>query len=124
MNDKRDVCGCVCVTTEILDRLSLTRLDLIKLDVEGHELAVLEGAITLVSRFQPWIVFEYSHGEGRDGAPLLAFLAQQGYAYVDLATLAPLESGIPMGITDGVAFPAHETAAMSFLKALGQVVRD
>ena len=41
-----------------LDGLDLPAPDLIKLDVEGHEAAVLSGAFRLLTRHRPLIVFE------------------------------------------------------------------
>ena len=48
-----------------LDRLveqqTLTRLDFIKIDVEGCELEVLQGARTTLARFQPLVMLEMNH---------------------------------------------------------------
>ena len=41
-----------------LDSLSLPRLDFMKVDVEGYEPKVIDGAIELISRWRPTIVLE------------------------------------------------------------------
>ena len=52
------------IQLETLDELLQTQnniaLDIIKIDVEGAELKVLEGAAATISAFQPTIVIEYS----------------------------------------------------------------
>lgn len=52
------------VTAVALDQLAgmFSRLDVIKIDVEGSELLVLRGAGELVDRFRPVIFMEYSPG--------------------------------------------------------------
>jgi FkbM family methyltransferase len=42
-----------------LDSLVLPRLDLLKIDVEGMEAAVLRGAGTMLARFRPWAWVEW-----------------------------------------------------------------
>jgi FkbM family methyltransferase len=53
----------------------------LKVDVEGHELAVLRGAGRLLERFAPLVVVESeARHTGEDGlARLLAFFAERGY---------------------------------------------
>lgn len=53
----------------------LTRLDLLKIDVEGYEMEVLEGADTTIRRLRPTICFEYlaAFGAAR-GLPISAYL--------------------------------------------------
>ena len=46
------------VETTRIDDLDLTRVDLLKIDVEGHEMAVFEGAIETIKRLRPVLVIE------------------------------------------------------------------
>jgi FkbM family methyltransferase len=41
-----------------LDDEGLSNVDLIKIDVQGWEYEVLDGAIKLISRDRPWVIFE------------------------------------------------------------------
>jgi FkbM family methyltransferase len=52
--------GTHSVETRPLDELlrDSDRIDLIKLDIEGHELAALRGAQATINQFQPAIIFE------------------------------------------------------------------
>ena len=43
---------------DIVERLGLDRLDLIKIDIEGHELPALHGARRTIGKFKPAIVVE------------------------------------------------------------------
>lgn len=54
------------VQTERLDELVSpdTKIDLIKIDVEGAEMIVLEGARALLKRDRPIVLFEFSSGGG------------------------------------------------------------
>lgn len=56
------------------------KLGLVKIDVEGHELAVLKGAIKLLKRDQPVVLFEQQIENFVDGkSPVVAFLESIGY---------------------------------------------
>jgi FkbM family methyltransferase len=48
------------VPTLPLDLLGLERVDVIKIDVEGAEAAVIAGAIETLGRCRPWIITEFS----------------------------------------------------------------
>ena len=59
------------------------RLDFVKLDVEGAEIAVLEGAEHLIKRFRPILVVEVNRRQllryGHESAHLIQFLDRLGY---------------------------------------------
>ncbi len=48
-----------------LDSLELSACSFIKLDVEGHEVAALEGARETIARLRPWVMIENKPGENR-----------------------------------------------------------
>lgn len=54
-----------------------TKLDLIKIDVEGHEMSVLEGARQVLKRDRPAVLLEALAGAPLD--PLLAEFDPLGY---------------------------------------------
>jgi FkbM family methyltransferase len=57
----------------------LARLDLIKIDVEGHERRVLDGAAAILDRHRPVLVMETGHEAGGDRAAIRDRLAGLGY---------------------------------------------
>ncbi|WP_118915601.1 FkbM family methyltransferase [Mycobacterium shigaense] len=74
------------VPVKRLDDLGLDDIGLIKIDVEGHELAVLHGAVDTIARNRPAILVEAEerHHPGAVGE-LARLLAELGYAgYFDL----------------------------------------
>jgi len=97
------------------ERIRLTRLDdlfasgallppdLIKIDIEGGELAALQGARAVIDRFQPALLLEYLDWQFRDA----------GYRRRDL--LRELERGhyavygIPEDFTDNKVYPIAKT---------------
>ncbi len=60
----------------------LDRLDLVKIDVEGHERAVLDGARATIARFHPAIVLETGHENAADRAAIAALLRGADYALI------------------------------------------
>lgn len=63
-----------CIT---LDSLVFPRLDFLKLDCEGSELQVLEGAATTIAQHRPWIYVEFAENR----AAILALLTKYGYFF-------------------------------------------
>lgn len=62
--------------------LGLDRIDFIKLDVDGHEIEVLEGASGMISRFRPVIAMEAMYRlDPALGDRTLGFLEGAGYRY-------------------------------------------
>jgi FkbM family methyltransferase len=66
----------------IVAEAALARIDLIKIDVEGHEAAVLAGAAGALQRFRPAMIFESGHEAAGDRARIGEVLDQAGYAIV------------------------------------------
>lgn len=75
----------ITVKTERLDLLfdKNTPIDLIKIDVEGGELNVLEGAVETIKRTKPIIIFEHGLGasEFYDSSPEKVFALFDGIDY-------------------------------------------
>jgi FkbM family methyltransferase len=79
------------IETDTLDnttsRLSIGKVGLIKIDVEGHEMNVLKGAQRLLSNLKPKLFVEIGHARliRRNTSPneLLSFLENLGYATFD-----------------------------------------
>lgn len=75
---------------EYVEEHRLTRVDFIKIDTDGHELAVLRGATRTLERLRPIIVFEagaYLLAEKRtEFAEFLRFFPPLRYDLVDLKT--------------------------------------
>jgi len=73
------------IEVSTLDALDIGRIDLIKLDVEGMERQVLDGAVQSIRRHQPILFCECNSINA--GADLLEFCKDNGYAaYAFLAS--------------------------------------
>ena len=77
-----------------VEREAIDRLDLIKIDVDGHEYPVLKGALKTLARFRPVLVMEispYVHNEQKHGfGALVGLLRDAGYLLQDAGTWKPL----------------------------------
>ena len=81
-NDLGDApCLVLRVPCRPLDSFALPRIGFVKIDVEGHELAVLEGARELLERDRPNLLIE-AEDRHRPGAvaSIVAWLYDLGYA--------------------------------------------
>jgi FkbM family methyltransferase len=97
-------------------RETLARLDLLKIDTEGSERAVLEGASATLERFHPMLLLELNQetfgAAGYTGETLAGWLRERGYALflVDpFARVRPLE-GRPLD-PHGTLFARHVSGA-------------
>jgi len=100
------------VTVRRLDGLGLPPPQLIKLDVEGHEAAVLRGAAALLGRHRPLIVFESWHQPEQPERMLepLRILAALGYEFRRLAWHA---AGERRGTVELAPIEPHERPAFA-----------
>lgn len=101
-------------TVDTLDRVvareGIDQLHLIKIDVDGHELPVLQGGLNTLAKFRPVLVMEmspYVHAEQHNSfGALVALLRDAGYSIQDATTWAPLplqENELQKLIPDGAS---------------------
>ena len=68
---------------EVVKKEGLSRVDVIKIDVEGHELFVFEGAKKTLSKFRPILLLEIADRalihQDCSSSQVLDFLSQRGY---------------------------------------------
>ena len=67
---------------DIVAEKDLVRLDLVKIDVEGHERWVLEGAEESLRRFRPAVIIESAHEGAEERAAIAGFFERLGYDLV------------------------------------------
>ncbi len=101
---------------DLIDELSLNRVNVIKIDVEGHELFVLKGALKTVKRFKPILLIELFDRalelQGCNSNQVLELLRQLGYyIYVyDKKTGLPVPQGDrTLGESENI-IAVHETS--------------
>ncbi|MGE3274342.1 MAG: FkbM family methyltransferase [Vicinamibacterales bacterium] len=86
--------------------LGLDAIDLVKLDVDGHELPIVAGATAVVERLRPTVVFEFcpylieERGEAPESLP--GFFTSRGYDLLDdhlrpVGDLRRLVASVPHG---------------------------
>jgi FkbM family methyltransferase len=101
-------------TVDTLDRFvareGIERLNVIKIDVDGHELPVLQGGLAVLTKFRPVLVMEmspYVHAEEHNSFPaLVTLLRDAGYSIQHASTWAPLplqENELEALIPDGAS---------------------
>ena len=101
-----------------VEREGIARLDLIKMDVDGHELPVLQGGLAVLKKFRPTLVMElspYVHREHHhDFAQFVALLREAGYSLQDATSWNPLPldaARLEALIPDGASINAIATMA-------------
>jgi FkbM family methyltransferase len=69
-----------CFTLDsLIEQENITAVDFLKLDAEGHEMAVLMGSQQLLHQFYPVIIYENLAGEQGINVEVREFLIHQGY---------------------------------------------
>jgi FkbM family methyltransferase len=85
------------------------RVALIKIDVEGHESAVVRGAAGVIGRDAPSVVFEYAPDLLDDpGQSPFGWLAEQGYVMLAVRPVRRPVTGRPRLALDRVSWPSPE----------------
>ncbi len=79
----------VVTLDDLLEKLGVRRVELIKLDVEATEVEVLEGSRRILRRDHPHIICEVLGAE--TGARLTEILAPLGYRFFELRIQGPIE---------------------------------
>lgn len=95
---------------DVLAERKVTKVDAIKCDVEGAELAVLKGARETLERDHPLLLLEiderWAARYGNTGTDVVRMLAELGYGYERLVddTLLPSSGDIARDLTEGRNF--------------------
>jgi FkbM family methyltransferase len=96
---------------DVLRREALTRVDVIKVDIEGAELRALRGAVETLERFRPILFVEISEralrNQGCTSGDLLAFIAQQGYDLYNFDR----QAGMPTRLAPRSSFDSENIVA-------------
>jgi hypothetical protein len=73
---------------DVCERLDVHRIDVVKIDVEGAEMAVLRGASSIIKKHRPLLVIELSDRhlvrQGSSVSEVVEFLRAQRYKIVDV----------------------------------------
>lgn len=107
---------------DLTQKLKLTRWDVMKLDAEGSELAVLRGAQSALGKFRPIIIFEINTSllEQSGDPPLRVaeFLLERGYHLfrLEYRRLIPWQHGVQREFCDALCLP--DSHAEELLKRL------
>lgn len=114
--------ACVDTLDHFVASRQIHRLDLIKVDVDGHELPVLRGGLAVLTNLRPTLVMEmspYIHAEEHNSfADLVDLLRNAGYSIEEASNrrklpldATELERRIPDGASiNVVALPAERTS--------------
>ena len=87
-----------CFTLDsLLDKYDVKRVDMLKIDAEGHELQVLKGSDRLLQEFAPIILYENIAGAQGSNLPVADYLRECNYELFHyqpyLKNLIPIEIG-------------------------------
>ena len=102
------------VPTQQLDDLvsnhSIQECSLIKVDVEGHEHAVIDGASNLLKQYKPIVIFEYGYIPKKFEPNTIEQIESLDYSVYDCKTLQRVHPKyVALDVTDLVAVPKTKT---------------
>lgn len=84
----------VSTLDDVVESLSLTHVDLIKIDIEGGELPCLKGGESVIRRYRPMIIVEVQEFSARQAGweldELFSYLEGLGYEFFEIASKGSL----------------------------------
>lgn len=103
-----------------LDDLQLTSLGFAKIDVEGHEMDLLDGAMATIERCHPRLLVECDARTGSHPGDVLGRLGPLGYEgwflhRGDLAPVADFDVGLHQGQRKEFGRPRPDGLVMNFM---------
>lgn len=112
--------GCEAIVREIrlssLDELELQGIDVLKIDVEGHEAGVLKGSLKTLARERPTLIVEIEdrHNAGKSES-IIQSLVDGGYLcfYIDCERLVEFRAGSISELQAKENIPASEATEKS-----------
>jgi FkbM family methyltransferase len=108
-----------CFTLDsLIERESVSQVDFLKIDAEGHEIKVLEGSDRILKEFSPTILYENIAGRKGSNIAVADFLKSRGYQLFRyqpyLKQLIPLNSTNDLqGRLNIIAFTQSNISALS-----------
>jgi len=97
----------------ILDQLNVSRVDVIKLDIEGAEWMALRGAVNALAKYRPVLILEIGketcRAAGYEAEDFVAWLIGQNYCIVRIAddkNREPISATSLVDFQNVVAYPA------------------
>jgi FkbM family methyltransferase len=98
---------------ELVQSEKLSRVNVVKMDIEGVQLAALVGAGETLERFRPVVLLELSdrapHHQSSTSADILALLPQRGYRFFGFA----VDTGAPTPVEPRKHFDSENIIAIS-----------
>lgn len=114
---------------DVVSQAGLTRIDIVKIDVQGYECNVLRGARATIERFRPAIIFEYENWAWQEAGASLAEAARMlpttAYRYFRIEYraalhLVPFDPGAPVpDHVNLIALPLTDGRLPRLLQAFG-----
>jgi hypothetical protein len=103
----------VSTLDDVLAREGVSKVAVMKIDVEGFEHEVLNGARKVLGDLRPTILFESNEGGGSAVTPVMKLLRDHGYAFLAIprcivrmkTNLYDLDGSVAPGSHDFVAAP-------------------
>jgi FkbM family methyltransferase len=100
----------ISVKIRPLDSIAMKDVDVIKIDVEGAELGVLQGASLLVETCRPTVIFESAPPVGPGKSDLWKWFDERDYVVLTPNRVAHLAEGLSLeGFVDSHLYPRRTT---------------